>query len=48
MIQFKLAIGTKLHTMYFNSQGEMDYFIKHLHSFSRAKFTYEWKEMKKK
>lgn len=48
MIRFKLAIGTKLHTMYFSNQGEMDYFIKHLHSLSRAKFTYEWKEMKKK
>lgn len=44
MIQFKLAIGTKLHTMYFIEEKEMIHFIKHLHSFSRKKFTYEWKE----
>lgn len=48
MIQFKLAIGSDLHTMYFSNQEEMDYFIKHLYRFSREKFTYEWKEMRKK
>lgn len=44
MIQFKLAIGTDLHIMYFIEEKEMIHFIKHLHSFSRKKFTYEWKE----
>lgn len=44
MIQFKLAIGSDLHTMYFIGEKEMNHFIKHLHSFSRKKFTYEWKE----
>lgn len=45
MIMFDLAIGKRLHRMYFRNHSEMDNFIQHLYSFSREKFTYEWKEL---
>lgn len=48
MIRFDLAIGIELHTMYFSNHKAMNDFIRHLHKFSKFKFTYEWKEMKKK
>lgn len=45
VIMFDLAIGKRLHRMYFRNHSEMDNFIQHLYSFSREKFTYEWKEL---
>lgn len=48
MITFDLAIGKRLHRMYFKNKSDMNDFINHLYRFSKEKFTYEWKVTRNK